>query len=497
MKRLIIFLLVVCLFGCSTLDRNQQQTQTAIAVDSEERFAFEAGYPTPEASRALYDEMDYQRAVHAYIWATPMLNSMGWRAGLARFGVTEENHKFIVFQDSMYPQHTVMTGNQTTPYAFALMDLKKDGPMVVEVPPQDVLGGFVDFWQRALGDYGLPGPDRGQGGKYLVLPPGYVGDIPDGYYVVRSSSNLTWFFARANSVKFRGEAAFEVFGKLNIYPLSQAGQPPAPAGLAPVGQQAFNGDWPKDYGFWELLHEGMQRDNIREQDKVFYDFLKDLGIRHGEPFNPDARQQRILARAAEVGGKMVANLAFANRNGSIVQWPDRQWVSIFAVQTPEFETETYAEVTDRASSWYQLVMNARYPFEAKKRSPIYGAGSAYLASYSDSSGLFLDGSNSYRLKVPANVPAANFWSVTVYSNRTRSMILNAQGRASRGSTDALHVNEDGTIDLYFGPQPPADSDVNWVQTNPAEGWFVLFRFFGPEREYYDKAWKLPDFAKIN
>ncbi len=133
---------------------------TAFAQDSkpEERFKFEAGYPTPEASEALYDEMDYQRAVQAYIWATPMLNSMGMRAGLARFGVTEENHKFIVFQNSILPQHVVMTANQVTPYAFALMDLKKDGPMVVVVPPKDALGGFVDFWQRALEDVGAPGP---------------------------------------------------------------------------------------------------------------------------------------------------------------------------------------------------------------------------------------------------------------------------------------------------------------------------------------------------
>ena len=139
----------------------------------EGEYAFEVGYPTPEASQALYDEMDYQRAVQAYIWATPMLNSMGWRAGLARFGVIEENHKFIVFQDSMLPQHVVMTANQVTPYAWALLDLKKDGPMVVVVPPQDVLGGFCDFWQRALEDVGAPGPDRGKGGKYLALPPGY------------------------------------------------------------------------------------------------------------------------------------------------------------------------------------------------------------------------------------------------------------------------------------------------------------------------------------
>jgi len=442
--------------------------------------------------------MDYQRAVQAYIWATPMLNSMGFRAGLARFGVTEENHKFIVFQDSALPQHVIMTANQVTPYAWTLMDLKKDGPMVVVVPPKDALGGIVDFWQRALEDVGAPGPDRGKGGKYLILPPGYDGDIPEGYFVVRSTSYLTWFYVRANNIKFKGDAAFEVYGKLRIYPLSKVGNPPTKVELVAVGKKSFNGDWPKDYQAWSLIHEGMQRDNIREQDKIIYDFLKDLGIKHGEPFNPDARQKRILTKAADTGANMVANLAFAvhDRNPKVIWWPDRYWVSIFAVQTRLFETETYVEVTDRASGWYQLVMNGKYPFDAKTREPIYGVGSAYLANYHDSARAFLNGSYSYRLKVPANVPTANFWSVTAYSNQSRSMLVNEQGRVSRGSTDDLKINTDGTVNLYFGPKPPAGNDKNWVQTNPGEGWFVLFRFYGPGREYYDRTWKLPEFEKI-
>ena len=115
--------------------------------------------------------MDFQRAVQAYIWATPVLNSKGWRAGLARFGVDERKRNFLVLEDSALPQHVIMTVNQVTPYAWALMDLKEDGPMVAVVPPRDVLGGFCDFWQRALGDVGAPGPDGGEGGKYLILPP--------------------------------------------------------------------------------------------------------------------------------------------------------------------------------------------------------------------------------------------------------------------------------------------------------------------------------------
>ena len=460
-------------------------------------FDFEVGYPTAESSQALYDEMDYQRAVQAYIWATPMLNSMGMRNGFAHFGVTEENNKILAFEYSALPQHIIMTANQTTPYFWLMMDLKKSGPMVVEIPPKDVLGGFYGFWNRAIGDIGFPGPDRGEGGKYLVLPPEYQGDVPDGYFPVPSVSNIVWCFGRANNAKFKGAPAFEVFNKLNCYPLSKADNPPPPAGIVAVGEQEFSGDWPKGYEAWEWIHEGMQLDNIRKQDKIIYDFLRELGIERGEPFNPDERQKRILTRAAETGHKMLMNLAFNNRNPAVEWWPDRQWVQIASCKNPLFETETYDEVTDRAQ-WYQLVANGKYIYEAANREPVYGVGSAYLSSYKDNEGAFLNGSHSYRLKIPANIPIANFWSVTVYGNETRSMIRNELDRIARGSADEIQINQDGTIDLYYGPELPEGApESNWVQTNQGEGWFVLFRFYGPEKPYYDRSWKLNDFEKIN
>ncbi len=182
-------------------------TTTVFAQD----FEFEAGYPEPDTSIALYDEMDYQRAVQAYIWATPLLNSMGFRAGLGRYGVNETNGKFLVFEQSLNPNQIVMTANQTTPYFWTLLDLKTNGPMVAVIPPGEILGGFVDFWHRAIGDYGPVGPDRGKGGKYLILPPGYEGEIPEGYFIVRPTSNLTWFFGRANHVRFKGQGAIDLF----------------------------------------------------------------------------------------------------------------------------------------------------------------------------------------------------------------------------------------------------------------------------------------------
>ena len=461
-------------------------------------FEFRAGYPTQESSQALYDEMDYQRAVQAYIWATPMLNAMGMRAGFHRYGVTEHNRKLLVFEYSLLPQHIWMTANSTTPYLWPMFSVK-DGPWVVEIPPEAVLGCFYDFWNRALEDFGLPGPDRGKGGKYLILPPGYEGDIPKGYFVVKSTSYMVFAVGRANGAQYKGEQAIEIAKTINMYPLSmidEKGNPPTPAGIVAVGKKEFSADWPKGYEAWEWIHEGMQLDNIRKTDKIIYDFLRSLGIEHGKPFKPDERQKRILTRAAETGHKMVMNLSFDNRNEDVVWWSDRQWAQIVSAKEALFETETYDEVTDRAQ-WYQLVGNTKIIYEARKREPTYGIGSAYLSSYKDNTGAYLNGSNSYHLKVPAKVPIANFWSVTVYDNEIRSMIRNEQKREARGSTDGLKVNADGTIDLYFGPVLPEGApESNWVQTNQGDGWFVLFRFYGPEKPYYDRSWKLPDFEKI-
>ena len=453
------------------------------------QYPFVAGYPTETASEALYDEMDLQRATQAYIWSVSLANSMGFRNGMADFGVTEQNRKLLVFENAALPQQSILTANSVTPYFWGLFDLAADGPMVVHMPAETVLGGFVDFWMRGMADFGAPGEDAGKGGDYLFLPPNYDDEVPDGYFVVHATSNLVWIFGKVNGAQYKGETAFDEVKKVLVYPLSEASNPPAEAGMVAVGEAAFSQDWPKDFEYWTWVAEALNRDVVRPIDKVMHEFLAPLGIVHGQSFAPDDRQRRILTKAAELGDKMVANMAFDNR-AVPAYWPDKYWEGIIATTTWDFETDTRVELTARAAGWYQVCFNAHYLYELEE--PVIGTGSAYLASYKDGSGAYLNGSNSYRLHIPAEVPVANFWSVTVYDTTLRAMIQNEQGLAGIGGPDKPIVNDDGSIDMYFGPKKPTASNSNWIQTNPDKGWFMYFRFYGPEQEYYDKSWQLND-----
>jgi len=124
-------------------------------------------------------------------------------------------------------------------------------------------------------------------------------------------------------------------------------------------------------------------------------------------------------------------------------------------------------------------------------------GPAVSGSFKDKDGDWLHGSKNYKLHVPANVPAEQFWSITVYDNLTRSMTMNKANRAAVTSYDKFTLNADGSVDLYFGPKAPAGLESNWVDTSASEGWFVWFRFYGPKQPFFDNSWQLPDFEKVN
>jgi len=234
----------------------------------------------------------------------------------------------------------------------------------------------------------------------------------------------------------------------------------------------------------------VQSEPIMERDRLILAQLRFLGIEKGKPFAPDERQKKILEDAAVVGEAM----AKANTSDKRVEpafWPGTHWKHALVVSVDQ-RAPGFDQIDERAAWFYEAVAISKGMLT---QTP--GVGQRYIASYKDSEGNWLDGSKTYRLRVPANPPAKQFWSVTAYDEGTRQMAVTAQGRPDLSSrkTDLIK-NSDGSVDVYFGPTAPAGKEANWIQTLADKGWFSYFRFYGPTEPFFDKSWALPDFEKL-
>ena len=456
---------------------------------------FVAGYPTDEKAQELFEEFDYQAAVQAYIWATPMLNSLGLNEAMQRdVGMKPGELATAIFNKRQLPHHTVMTANNEVVYIISqLINTAETGPVVIETP-KGGLGFAVDLFMRPLEDFGNLGPDKGEGGKYLFLPVGYDGEVPEGYFPVRMKhSDHFWALVRTfpNNPGMTLDKAVDLGKEMKIYPLIGPGAGEQGRVLL-IGDGPFDQDWPKDEKAFEWMARGINMDRASAASLSTLGNLRRLGIEKGKPFEPDARAQAILARAAKTGWEMVRAMAFNNRFDGARIYEDRQWEKIAHYSSPWFLTDNYVEVEERAAGWYQLVGNT-----SKVVPPSPGAGVFYTVTYKDADGNMLDGSGTYRLTMPAEVPVTQFWQVPVYSNATRSLIDTDQKRPTRSSTDdGLVVNEDGSVDVYFGPEAPEGLEPNWIKTKPGEGWFVLLRLYGPLEPILERTWMPNDIERL-
>lgn len=476
--------------GC---DRSQQAPRAGAELETQEN-GFVAGYPTDEKAQELFDEFDYQAAVQAYVWATPMLNSLGLSEAMQRdVGMEPGELATAIHSQRQLPHQTVMTANDEVVYTWSqLINTAETGPIVVEIPAGG-LGFAVDLFQRPLEDFGSLGPDRGGGGAFLFLPVDYDGAVPEGYFPVRLEySDVFWFVYRTfpNNPGMSLESAVELGRQVKAWPLEGPGTG-EPGRSILIGDGPFDQDWPKDAEAFEWIARGIDMDRPAAMSLSTLGNLRRLGIEKGKPFAPDERAQAILERAAKTGWDIVRAIAFNNRFDGARVYDDRQWEKIAHYTSPWFLTESYEEVEERAS-WYQLVGNTSKVVPA---SP--GTGVFYSVTYKDADGSMLDGSGTYRLTMPADVPVTQFWQVPVYSNKTRSLINAEQKRPTRSSTDDLLVNDDGSVDVFFGPEAPQGREQNWIQTIPGEGWFVLLRLYGPLEPILEKTWKPNDIERVN
>lgn len=446
----------------------------------------EAGYPSDASVEKIYDELDFQRACQAYVWAMPIVAMEALvRANKRDWGV--DLNDVSIIDNYTTPAVKVLTGNNTTIYAGIFVDLGRDGPVVIE-SPEGAYGVIDDAWQRPVVEVGPFGPDKGRGGKFLLLPPGYHGEVPEAYFKAPSKTNLAMYVGRAFVKGEDIEAAVATLARLRAYPLSKVDDPPQTRILR-AGTARMDSIAPRGFGYWELLHAAMQREAVEARDRFFHAMLKPIGIEKGKPFELDARQRKILTEAADVGFLMSQTLSIAPRMARASSYPSTHWEWVLNLNADQ-EAENYSELDERTDYTFEAFSVAEGMIK-----PIVGAGSQYMGVAKSSDSNWLDGGNAYRLHVPAGVPAKEFWAVTVYDNLTRSMIETDTMQAGISSKRSPVVNEDGSVDIYFGPAEPPGGG-NWVKTLPRRGWFAYFRWYGPTDAFFDKSWKLPDIERV-
>lgn len=442
---------------------------------------------TPADTQKLFDQLDFQQASQAYLWSLPIVAFAQWEhAHSDIFGAKPSD---LVLYSSYADRLGILTANATTPYIMSFTDMSKTGPMVIELPPGPTAGGLSDFWQREIAVMGEMGPDAGKGAKYLIVPPGTTPPAEAKAYRVIQSPTMNFFFG-IRALDPDAAKAMALVKQVRIYPFSERANPPETRLVSPEGKRWYGGQ-PRGLDYWRRLHAIVQTEPVAERDRFYMAMLANLGIEKGKPFDPDARQQKILLQGAQAGELMAKANTFDKRFADTRHWPDRRWDYILVMPDPDQRIGDRDALLERAAYFYEAVT---YSKAMKTQTP--GVGQAYLAAYTDKDGQWLDGGANYTLHVPANPPAKLFWSVTVYDSDTRALIDNAQKRGDRSSRDQLKRNADGSMDLYYGPKPPASGEANWVQTIPGRPWYGYMRFYGPTEGYFDKSWKLPDIEKV-
>jgi hypothetical protein len=450
-------------------------------------FEFRNGFPTPDAADRLYELRTFNRAVEACLAHIAGVSMFHMRKGMRDAGI-DAAHKLLISEDLFDARSLFLTASTAAVYGLGFLDLERDGPTVVEAPPA-VLGLVVDMWNRYVADIGQAGPDGGEGGKYLFLPPDYRGRAPGGYCVVRSPTYGGWMCLRG--LVAEGEPpdrAADLLKTTRCYPLASAADPPAMLCLNGSGT-AIDTLWPDSCAFFESLAELMEQEPAEALTSAqrFYPAL--IGIEKGKPFAPDARTRELLAEAARVGSALARALTFASRDPETRVYPDRRWECVGGSHA----RDANGHLDPDRSAPFSSAATGSSPAMV---SQAVGVGSQSFFATRDASGAYLDGGRSYRLRLPPGVPVERSWSVVVYDALSRSELQNGEGFPSVSRYAGPVTNDDGSVDVYFGPLPPTGRERNWIRTMPGKGWFPYLRFYGPTQAFFDRTWKPDDIVEV-
>ncbi len=491
---------------------------------------FKDGMPSQDTLDKVYDNLDFTHAFEAFVNAMQGVNTHGLHQGLLNAGV--KDNELLVTSDLMDSKSLFLTANADTVYAGGFLDLTR-GPMVLETPPK-FLGALNDYWGRWVIDLGGPGPDRGLGGKYLILPPGYDGQMPEGgFFTARAKTTHVLVFGRLFMANNDPKPAAEQIRRfMKVYPYEAGGggtsyaaflrgearlgsiAPPPETVFHECSGKVMNTIPPNDFSYYEWLNEVVQQEPATSLDPELMGAIAAIGIVKGQPFAPDARMKKILTQAVEVANATSRSLFMSPRDPSWYYYPGSAWMPLtLTVSGYDFETpppvvegpvragvRTPDKVTTSAPSGYR-VLDARTSFyygvmcvSPAEAMRLNGIGSQYLMATKGANKQYFDGAETYKVTLPKGIPAANFWSLTLYDNQTRSMLDTPQHYPRAGSqsypSPAAAPNADGSTTVYFAPkQPVGAARGNWIQTVPGRGWFVILRLYGPLEPFFDKTWR--------
>ncbi|WP_245232708.1 DUF1254 domain-containing protein [Thiorhodococcus minor] len=528
------FVLAMSLAATAQADVSKETIESLGTGDSVETsigtLDFKDGAPSAETAQKVFDALDFTRALNVYNNSFRGASALGFHKGFQSIGA--DYNDVVITSELLDSTSLFLTGNADTVYYLSVIDLS-NGPMVIE-QPSDGVGTINDMWFSWIIDVGGPGPDRGRGGKYLIVGPGYDGPLPEGgYFVAHSKTNRVLYASRAYLVDNDPKPAVEnVKANMKIYPYARGafGTSIAQAlsGAVRLGEEAeipettfveasnlsFNTIPPSDFGFYEWINENVQAEPATSYDVELAGQLAAIGIVKGKAFAPDKRMKKILTDAAAVGqaaGRVLnwrpygAHPDWAYYEGSM--WGNMLWEGGAFFETPppvladgEFKPlpPTGARTLDsRAAFYYGYTLDSPGMIMT-----IPGVGSQYLMAFLDAQGDVFDGAKTYKVTLPKDIPAKAFWSFTLYDNQTRSMLQTPQKYPRAGSqsypSPAAVAAEDGSTTVWFSPEQPDGVDRgNWIQTDPDKGWFTILRLYSPLPSFFDKSWRPTEIAPVN
>jgi hypothetical protein len=497
------FTLVVLLTGSFALTVNAQTSHYEKLAD----LPFKEGYIPKSDIPILTDELFFQRAVQTYLWALPALNMYGMKEGSEKVFGSGYN-VLPIFKQRLNAKTLITTPNSDVIYALGYVDLKETGPVVIEVPP-GLQGILDDFWQRPIvsvgeidgrkwaGDVGLPGPDRGKGGKYLVLPPDYKGETPEGYFTYRCGTYGLFVFWRGFFKDPKQlEEPVKVLEQTRIYPLGKK-ESAKPMQFPDASGVPANMLYPQDGTAFNMLSRFIDHEYVDPADMYMRGMAAELGIVKGQQFAPDAKARASLDKAARTATRMGHVVAFTPspllKNQPFLKnplwYPDRHYINGFPGNAT-FTSDSF-DYLDARTAFFTYA----YSTSPAMAISMDNVGAKYLCAYQDAAGDFLSGDQNYKLHIPKDVPAAIFWSVTVYDPITGSGLDNGQPFPSLNTMDKPVRNADGSFDMYFGTKSPGEGK-NYLATLPGKGFFTILRLYGPKKEFFDKSWKPNDIEKL-